>query len=196
MKRIIIDFETNSNNPLKADMIEFTALFVEEEVIINEINTLIKFEEKWEKLKQHQIAALNFNKIFNQEELDLHNSKARDNKEVIFEFLDKVKKFSNEKLGITGWNNASFDNVILRRNLEKYGFEFNEYFDYHSRDIMNMFLPIYNQLLKDKFSLHLKDAHMYLIKTLEDKDFHIAKNDCIATLDIDLWIHEKMKELK
>ncbi len=196
MKRIIIDFEFTGLQILSVELLQFTALFTENEKITDELNELIKFEEKYDNVNNYTKEGLRFNKINSQEDLDKHNSNAKDLKEVLEIFLEKVKNFSNEKLGLTGWNNAGGDNIILRRMLERLGYVYDEYFDYHSRDIMCMFLPIYELKFKEQFSFHLKDAHKKLIGTIDDTKFHNAKYDCIATLDIDLWIHNYLKNIK
>jgi hypothetical protein len=194
MKRIVIDFEFTGLKILEVELLQFTVLFVDEDKILFEIDELIKFETNYNEVDESTKKGLQFNKINSQEDLDKHNSKAKNLKEILEIFLERVKEFSNGKLGLTGWNNAGGDNIILRRMMQRYNYNYDEYFDYHSRDIMCMFLPIYENKFKEKISFHLKDAHKYLIGTIDDKKFHDARYDCIATLDIDLWIHKKIKE--
>ena len=187
MKKIVLDLETTNLSPFNAEILELCALFVEDNEVVEEFYEFVKFEEIYDKCDNDTKKTLNFNKIFSQEDLDRHNEKARDKKEVIEEFSRKVSGFGRG-MPITGWNNAFYDNIILYRIFEELDYDFREYFDYHSRDTMCRFQPFYEKFFSDKFKLKLENVHKYLIGSINKEGFHRAINDCYATLDMDRWI--------
>lgn len=188
MKKIIIDFETTNTNPMFAEILEFCVLFVENNKITEKIVEKIKFEKDWNKLNKSDIDALEFNNINNEEDLKKHNINSSDLNEILDIFLEKVKEFSDKKLPITGWNNACYDNIILKKILTKRNIIFEDVFHHHSRDIMCQFEPFYQRYYKDKFRFNLGQTHDFLIGGISENQFHNAEFDCIATLDIDIWI--------
>lgn len=194
MKTIYIDFETTNLSPLKAEPLEISVLFVENFKIKDKLTKLIKFEKNWDTLTKEDISALNFNKIYSQKDLDKHNLKAFKLKDVIQEFILKIKKFTNTKIEISGWNAAYYDITILERIMEKFNLKYYDYFAFFPRDVKCMFIPIYDLYFKEKIekpSLH--PTHKFLIGTFKDEDFHKAEIDCLATLDLDKWIYQNIK---
>lgn len=194
MKEIIIDFEFTGLKFHKTSLLQFCALFVEDFEIIDKMNIFVKFEKRLDQLEQWEIDGLRFNKINTQEDLDRHNLRANDEKEVIDMFLSKVKDFG--KVSLAGWNHAFADCNILLRLFDKYGIRFDDYLDYHARDVMCAMIPFQEELLKDEVGLHLSDLHIHLFGTFKKEDFHDAEVDCLATLDLQKWIYDKVKELK
>jgi len=195
MKNIYLDFETTGLNILKCEPIEISVLFTKDYKVIDKITKYIKFEKKWEDLSDEELSALKFNNILSSEDLDNHNSKAYYFKEVLKELLEKTKKFSSKKISISGWNNSVFDITILLRAVMRENIYIYDYFDYHARDVMCMFMPYYELEFENKLkSLSLREVHKFLIGTIKDEEFHNAEIDCLATIDIDKWIHKRIKE--
>lgn len=195
MRTIYIDFETTNLNPVDAEPLELSVIFSENFKIKNKFTKLIKFEKKWEELTKTDVSALNFNKIYNQKDLDEHNCKSFKCEIVIKEFIKKIKDFApNEIIKISGWNAAYYDITILQRLMKRFGFIYYDYFDFFPRDVKSMFIPIYDLYFKDKIERpSLQPVHKYLIGSFKDEDFHNAEKDCIATLDMDKWIYKNIK---
>ena len=195
MKRIVIDFEFYPNNAVKAEIIDFSALFCDGEKVVDEIVEKVIIDKKYEECSKAEIDALKFNNINSQEDIIKHNKGALKIESVLERFLNKSKNFSNEKLGLSGWNNASADNVILRRYMDSLGYDFNEYFDYHTRDVMCAVQVLYEKTLKKEgVAFHLKDMHMALFGNIKPEEFHEARTDCIATLDVALWYEREIEK--
>jgi oligoribonuclease (3'-5' exoribonuclease) len=202
IKKIYFDFETTSPNPNEAKILEATFTFVENKKIIKTFSKKINFyidrnfcpksllnsKEVYDELTELEKDTLKFNKINNHKEMSDH---ILDSEDFIF-FFDEIlyyyKEFkgSDNKLSLTGWNNAGFDNVILIRYFPK----LSNYFDYHTRDIYHNF-----RILKDFHKvkgLNLSKIHKELIGTFKDEDFHKSENDCIAVKDLDEWFESNI----
>lgn len=187
MKKIIIDLETTNKSVFKAKILEICVLFVENNKITNQYHAKIRFEHNYDDCDKTTIGSLNFNKIYSQADIDSHNSNSISEEIMLKEMLVKIERFG--KTAITGWNNASYDNIILRRIMEEHNLEFENYFDYHSRDIYSHFQPIFERIFKNKFRQTLSETHKCLFPCkMKDELFHHADYDCSATLDIDIWI--------
>jgi DNA polymerase III alpha subunit (gram-positive type) len=123
MKKIILDLETTNLSPFKAEILEICVLFVEDDVVIREFCDYIKFEKNYNELDESTLLSIHFNKIYSQEDLDMHNKKARNRRNVISDLLCKVQDFG-VGISISGWNNACYDNIVLRRALEELGYNY------------------------------------------------------------------------
>lgn len=197
MKNIYIDFEVTSLNPLECEPLQIAVLFTKNYKVVDKITKYVKFEKNWEDLSEKELGSLKFNKICSREDLEKHNSKAYSFKNILKEFLQKTQDFSSEKIPISGWNNGIFDLPILSRMMARENLSIYDYFDYHARDVMCMFMPYYDLEFKGKIPvLSLYPVHKYLIGTIKDEDFHKAEIDCLATIDIDKWIYERIKRNK
>lgn len=195
MKKIYFDFETTHNNPVLANILEACFLFVEDGDVIETFHSKIKINKKWSDFTNKEIETLNFNKIYTEEEYKKHQKEA-----IEFEsYFDEVIKYYIEmfqdigdkgkptKLPLTGWNNAGFDNIILKQAIMKipvFDYTMN-IFDYHTRDIMHRF-----QILKEcdmLKGLSLSKTHKDIIGTISDNKFHNSEIDCIAVKELDEW---------
>lgn len=190
-KKIYLDLETVGVNQFKANILEMSVLFVENRKIVDEISNNVYYPKKWINTNKQEKIDLGWHNIKSQEDIDKHNETALNFKDLIDVVLVKVKRFG--KLGISGWNNAGFDNLILQRHLVSLGIDINEHFDYHTRDIMSRMQLFYEFNLVA--GLNLKKCHMDLIETIPAENFHKSYWDCIATKDLDEWIEDNRYKL-
>lgn len=195
MKKIYFDLETTSTNPVEASILEATFLFVENQKIVKVISSKINFNPSvFALLSDLEVETLKFNNINNLEELENHNKQAVYFKSFFDEILEYLTGFNNNghRFALTGWNNSGFDNVILRKFLQK---TFGIYFDYHARDIMHDFRRLKeldffkNDNLK---SLRLSEVHKNIIGSISEKDFHKSYFDCLAVKDLDEWYEKNI----
>lgn len=185
MKRLYLDLETVGTDKFKADILEIGVLFCEDRKVIDTIDTKVIYHKKYSETTQQEKIDLAWHKINSQEDIDNHNSNAVDFKNVLEVLKTKLAIFG-EKVAISGWNNAGFDNLITERTLIAYGVQINELFDYHTRDVMcRMQLFQEHDFVK---GTSLQYTHKDLIGTIPDNKFHTAINDCYATKDLDEWI--------
>lgn len=205
MKKIYLDFETTHTNPLLADILEACFMFVGKNTIVKTFHAKIKVNKQWKDFNSKEIETLNFNSIYTEEEYIKHQEDAIEFELYINEvieyytqiFQDCPKDSKPIKLPLTGWNNAGFDNIILKQAIMKIPvFEYDiTIFDYHTRDIMHRF-----QILKECDmikGLSLNRVHLDIIDTIPFNEFHNSKVDCIATKDLDEWFETHiMNEIK
>lgn len=190
MKKIILDFETDRPNPATAEPIEATFLFIENDEIVKEFSSKLFINNYWEEvLKDSELLdTLAFNGIKSEEDLEKHNSLAKNSNQFMLEVMNYLKSFNNGYwISLTGWNNSGFDNLIFRRIVDEIepGF-FKRYIQYHARDIYHNFRVLENcKAYSGK--LNLQHVHTKLIGTLSADDFHKSRNDCIAVKDLDEW---------
>lgn len=194
MKKIYFDFETTSPNPAEADILEASFIFVEGRDVIEVFSSKIFIKKHYSEMSYLEIDTLKFNGINSEKEFYDHNSKSQNWESFISKVVTYyVEMFSDwdeindmQKLPLTGWNNAGFDNLILQRNLSDY----NNYFDYHTRDIMHRF-----QILKEcemLKGLSLSKVHKEIIGTEDPKNFHNSDVDCYAVKDLDEWYEDRI----
>lgn len=212
MKKIYFNFETTTPEPTTAKIIEACFLFVEDGEIIEKFKSKIRINhgmksmsEEWFEFSDIERDTLAFNGIKKAKDYFQHEHEA-----VYWEnFLEEVMKYYVEmfqdigdngklsKIALTGWNNAGFDNIILQRFLNSHfqTYPYNDYFDYHTRDIMHRF-----QILKEIGmikGLSLSKCHSELIGTIKKSNFHDSEIDCIAVKDLDEWFDcNIMEEIK
>jgi hypothetical protein len=205
MKKIYVDFETTHTNPILANILEACFLFVGKNNIVKKFHAKIKVNKEWNDFNKKEIETLDFNNICTEEEYIKHQKEAVEFEfyinEVIEYYIQMFQDIEEDgkpiKLPLTGWNNAGFDNIILKQAVMKLPvFEHSiNIFDYHTRDIMHRF-----QILKEcdmLKGLSLSKAHGDVIGTIPFYEFHNSNVDCIATKDLDEWFEEHiMKEIK
>lgn len=190
---IVIDFEFDGIDIHNAELIEFCCLYVVNGVLVDEISKKVKYLFKFDELNKSKKEGLKFNKITSQKDLDEHNGSALEVEKILTLFLEKLKKnFENKKVPVIGWNHAS-DMCLLWKLFDRYKIDKDKVLDYHIVDVGSMFRPFYHKLFERKFKFKLENTHQHLIGTFKKEDFHIAKNDCIATLDIYYWIKKELE---
>ena len=122
MKKIILDFETDRPNPATAEPIEATFLFIENDEIVKEFSSKLFINNYWEEvLKDSELLdTLAFNGIKSEEDLEKHNSLAKNSNQFMLEVMNYLKSFNNGYwISLTGWNNSGFDNLIFRRIVDE-----------------------------------------------------------------------------
>src|SRR5690606_559398 len=139
----------------------------------------------WREFTELEIETLKFNNIHTPEDWQKHQTDAISWDEYfdqVFTFyIEMFQDLDDEtgrptKLPLTGWNNAEYDNIILKRYIGDI-----EPFDYHTRDIMHRF-----QIMKEGGlikGLSLSKCHQELIGDIRDDEFHNSAIDCIAVKD-------------
>lgn len=194
-KTIILDFETNRPNPLIAEPIEATFLFIENGEIVKEFSSKLFSNLYWEEILKDQelLDTFKFNKITSEEDLEKHDREAKNVNQFFLEVMTEIKKFTGGYwISLTGWNNSGFDSLIFRRIVDEIepGF-FKRYIQYHPNDIYHNFRVLESKgLWKDK--LNLQSVHTKLIGSLSASDFHKSRNDCIAVLDLMKWFYNNV----
>lgn len=191
MKKIYLDLETVGVNQFKASILELTFLFCEDREVIESISKNIHYPKKWANTTKQEKIDLGWHNIKSQEDIDKHNSTALKFQDVMDVVLLKARRFG--KIALSGWNNAGFDNLILQRHLVSIGIDMNEYFDYHTRDIMSRMQFFYEFNLVG--GLSLKKCHTDLLETIPADKFHSSYWDCIATKDLDEWCDDNRYKL-
>lgn len=196
IKKIVIDFETTNSNPILANVLQICALFIEDNKVVDEYYENVIFDKKWEDCLESEKSSLKFNKIESQSDIDKHNLKSKPITKVLDCFLKKVEEFELG-LPISGWACASYDGVILLNIMDKYGYDFFKYFDYfHPRDVMCSFRYFWERDFNDKFKLSLSNTHKHLFPNkFEENMYHDAKFDCLAALDIDICLENRIRKL-
>lgn len=194
-KTIILDFETNRPNPITAEPIEATFLFIENGEVIKEFSSKINTPDYWEEIVKDKelLDTYNFNNIRTEEDLEKHNSEAVNLQQFFLEVMTYLKKFNNGYwISLTGWNNSGFDSLIFRRIVDDIepGF-FKRYIQYHPNDIYHNFRVLESKGIW-KGRLNLESVHTKLIGTLSASDFHKSRNDCIAVLDLMKWFYDNV----
>jgi hypothetical protein len=195
-QKIIFDFEFLTKNFVDAMIIEATFLFVKNNTIVKSFFSPITITESYETLAKKFPETLKFNKIYSQEDIDMHNQNSVELETYFKKVLDFSTSFSTTKLPLTGWICAGSDIPILKQTLSKLGFDFNKYFDYHTRDIGIVFQEFYNRFFNNSFDNHLSSAHQYLFGTIPKEKFHTSYQDCLATLDMDNWIEKQFSSFE
>ncbi len=194
MKKIYLDFETTTPEPISADILESTFLFVENNEIVDFFTNKIKLKKKWNEFNQLELETLAFNKINSECDYNRHQSLAIE----WDEYISRVMKYYIEmfqdydynkdkpiKLPLSGWNNSSFDNIIFSRHFNE---PLRKYFDYHTRDIMHRF-QILVEIGMFK-GLKLSKLHIDIFGTIKEELFHDSKLDCIAVKELDEWFEK------
>jgi hypothetical protein len=209
-KKIIYDFETTGINPIECKILKACFMFVENRKIINTISydiSLFTDRDKFKAMKKditliennynnllvEEIDTLKFNRINNINEYVKHEQKSMfvdDFFKMIVEYYNKFKA-NIKKLPLTGWNNAGFDNIIMKRYFEDY----NKFFDYHTRDIMHDFRRL-RELMHDNRGLSLKYIHKETLGTIKDDQFHLPEFDCLAVKDLDEWFEDFFNKIE
>lgn len=197
MKRIYLDFETTSTNPLKAEILQATFYLVDDHNPDSPIfvDANIYVPKEYNDFSEEEKETLKFNGINNEEQYNIRNKYSNMGLVAYFDEVIKAIKemYNGVKIPLSGWNNAGFDNIIFRRKLEElkgwnpeYSTFFDKYIDYHTRDIMHG-----ARLLKDLGLLkgtNLFLTHRDLIGTRKEEEFHSSIIDCQATKEIDDFI--------
>lgn len=191
-KKIYLDLETIGTNKFHNDIIELCTLFVENKTILDTLNTKVTITKQFSELTNEEIKDLQFHNIYNQEDINSHNEHAYPIQKVLELLLTKVKLFG--KVAISGWNNSGFDNLILERHLISLGININDYFNYHTRDIMHKIETF--EELGYIGGLSLKYCHNELVGGIREECFHTAYTDCIAVKDLDEWVEDIMEVLR
>ena len=193
---IIIDFEFDGLDIHNAELLEFCCFYIKDDEIVDELTENVIYELNFDDINARKKQGLQFNNINSQDDIEVHNANSISQKEVIGKFLLKLKgNFDDRKVPIMGWNHAS-DISILYKLFDRIRIDKDEVLDYHIVDIGSMFRPFYYKFFNDKFRFNLDNTHMNVIGTIKKEDFHVARNDCVAILDMYKWIKEKMKEIK
>lgn len=187
MKKIYYDLETTSTDPLTANILECCFMFTIDRKELRAYTAKIKFNKRYSELSQLEKDTLKFNNINDEVDLEEHNSIAVEWEEYfndVWDYYLTYFKDNNTKIGLSGWNNATFDNTIFNRIA---GFNYYNQFDYHSRDIMQRYL-ILKEIGFIK-GLSLSKVYSELIGSKE-LEFHTAYDDCIATKELDEYFED------
>lgn len=190
MKKVYYDLETTNIDPLQAQILEVTFIFVENQEIKKIMSSRIKVK-RWESMKDTDKAALKFNGIKTKEALEYHNRKAKRwqvfCEELISYYTTEFNpQYLKEKIALSGWNNASYDDIILKRYIPYVHI----YFHYNSRDVMRN-MAFFNEL-RQKGGLSLMICHKEYIGTRQSTEFHNSLVDSMATFELDEWLCENV----
>lgn len=192
MKKIYFDLETTSINPLTANILECCFMFTVDRKILKSYTSKIKFNKRYSELSQLEKDTLKFNNIYDEVDLEEHNSVAIEWEEYFIEVWNYYLTYfkdNNTKIGLSGWNNTAFNNIIFNRIA---GFKHYSQFDYHSRDIMQRYLILKEIGFIKKLSLSKVYCELIDPKGLE---FHTAYDDCIATKELDEYYEDNYIDL-
>lgn len=201
LKNIVIyDFETSSANSNTAYPLQLGFMIIPSTSLpVYKKSLSIKFTKPFLNCTKEEISGLNFNKIYSQEDLDLHNQKSinlEDALQIFIKSIQTILKF--QEFTLIGFNNFLFDNKILNRLITKYYSEDLYYLLNDSYDVLQFlnhvrkFNDIPGSIWNKYFATQNKKLEtMYQHIFQEEFRAHDALEDVRATYKLLLFFAKK-----